>query len=79
MQKKSAEIIKSLISKYESTRAFSETIGEDPSNVRRWAIGKYHPTLRAVITICRMFRKVKPQDLYPSLPSDLSFKFKRED
>lgn len=74
---KSMKIISDLIENHDSMRDFSRVIREDASDVLRWKHGKCFVKSRAVISICRLFDYVKPNDLNPIFPEDLEFIFKK--
>jgi len=76
MTEKSIKTISALLEKHESMRAFSRIIGEDSADVSRWKTGHKEVSVRAVISICRIFG-VKPSDLNSVFPTDLEFVFKK--
>lgn len=58
-----------------SMREFSRLIGEDSADCSKWKGGKKPITVRAVITLCRMF-ECHPHDLNPDFfPEDMDFIF----
>ena len=76
MTEKSIKTLNALIEKHESMRAFSRLIGEDSADVSRWKGGHKEITVRAVISICRIFGS-KPSDFNPIFPTDIEFVFKK--
>jgi len=66
---------KDILDKYESIRALSREINEDPSDISRWRDGVRRISPRAVISICRLHPDVLPNDLSEIFPADLTFNF----
>lgn len=58
-----------------SIREFARIINEHYTDVQRWAAGKKTLTVRAIITLCRLY-DYHPHDLNPNIfPEDLDFIF----
>lgn len=69
------EIIKELITNYNSMREFARTINEDASSVLAWREEKILISARAVVSICRHF-DILPCDLRPDIfPEDVRITF----
>lgn len=69
-------IIKSLVEHYNSMRAFSRYIAEDPADVCNWMKGKKKIQPRAIIKICRLHPEISPNSLNSEIfPEDLKFVF----
>lgn len=77
MQTEPHELLNSIIQKYASIREFSRAIGEDPADVFRWKAGKRAINPRAVVSIVKLYPKIKPHDLNPDIFEEgLTFNFK---
>lgn len=71
-----AVIMNELVDRFSSAREFARAIGEDPSDVMKWRLGKIKVRPRAVISICRLYPCINPADLNPSVfPADLRLSF----
>lgn len=63
---KQSKIITDLINKYESQRAFSRVINEDPADVIKWRNAAIAIHVRAALTLIRLF-DIDPHVIRPDL------------
>lgn len=78
-RKVSIEAFKAVINQSESIRSLAKLIGEDSSDISRWRNGFAKISVRAVVSICRLF-DVRANTLRPDIfQSDVELVFKRKD
>ncbi len=72
---KHCDIIKKLIAKNESMRAFARSINHDSHEVSAWRDGKRLINAKGVVAVAKIYN-IKPSDLRPDIfPDNLDFVF----